>query len=138
MLKLALSGRRRRLILQNRDDFRTFVREGVIPRPHILLVKGAGVEVEIFKKTGMPIDGTRIVMPARMLWDKGVREFVNAARRIRLQRPEVTFVLVGDIDVQNPASISKNQILKWIEEGCIEHRDRVSHGHILRFTSLLL
>ena len=62
-----------------------------------------------------------------MLWDKGVGEFVNVARRIRLIRPDVRFVLVGDVDLQNPASISKKQIEIWVNEGCIEHLDRVSH-----------
>ena len=130
MLKLALFGRRRRLILQNIDDFEMFARAGVIPRSHICLVKGAGVEVEIFKMTDMPLDSTWIILPARMLWDKGVGEFVNVARRVRLKRPKVKFILVGDVDVQNPVSISKDQINRWVEEGYVEHWDRVGHDQM--------
>ena len=103
-------------------DFEMFARAGVIPRSHICLVKGAGVEVEIFKMTDMPLDSTWIILPARMLWDKGVGEFVNVARRVRLKRPKVKFILVGDVDVQNPASISKDQINRWVEKGYVEHR----------------
>ena len=127
LLKVALFGKRRRLILQNIDDFDLFSQARVILTPNMHLVKGAGVEVDSFRFSKLPVDVTRIILPARMLWDKGVGEFVNVARRIRMKRPEVRFVLVGDVDAQNPASIPKGQIDKWVEEGCVIHLDRVSH-----------
>lgn len=127
MLKLALFGRHRRLILQNIDDFEMFAQVGIIPVAHMYLVKGAGVEVEFFKFTKIPLGFTRIILPARILWDKGVGEFVNVARRVRLRRPKVNFVLVGDSDAQNPESISDEQIKSWVKEGCVEHWSGVKH-----------
>ena len=65
--------------------------------------------------------GTPVVMLAgRMLWDKGVGIFVEAARRLRAAGAKARFVLVGIIDPSNPASVAREQIEKWAAEGAIE------------------
>ena len=127
MLKLALYGRQRRLILQNMDDVNLFAGAKAVPASHIHLVKGAGVEVDLFGFAELPSSIQRVILPARLLWDKGIGEFVNVARRIIEKKPDVKFVLVGDVDSQNPASIKQEQIDAWVAEGCVEQLRRVRH-----------
>lgn len=127
MLKLALYGKNRRLILQNEDDVNLFVGFKAIPFSHIHLVRGAGVEVDLFKFAKLPSDNQSVILPARLLWDKGVSEFINVARRILKKKPDVKFVLVGDVDPQNPASINQEQVDAWIAEGCVKQMRRVRH-----------
>jgi glycosyltransferase involved in cell wall biosynthesis len=79
-----------------------------------------------------------IVLPARLLWDKGVGEFVEAARLLRSRGVEARFVLVGDPDPANPASISAAQIADWVQDGVVEHMGWMNdmpgvfaHAHIV-------
>lgn len=91
-----------------------------------VVIRGAGVDLDRFKPTPEP-EGTPIVMlAARMLWDKGVGEFVEAARNLRSRGFSARFVLVGRYDSENPARIQPSQIEQWVHEGVIEywgHRD---------------
>jgi glycosyltransferase involved in cell wall biosynthesis len=61
-----------------------------------------------------------VVLPARLLRDKGVYEFAEAARRLKSDGISARFVLVGDIDPENPSSLSEQQLKVWSEEGVIE------------------
>ncbi len=65
-----------------------------------------------------------VILPARMLWDKGVAEFVRVAGRIKARDIEARFVLVGDVDSHNPASITQSQVDEWVQQGAIEHWGR--------------
>lgn len=117
---LPLSVGRGRVIVQNSDDALELERLGV-PDRNIRLIRGAGVDLERFSPRpelpGVPV----VVLPARLLWDKGVEEFVGAARWLSEQGVKGRFALVGDPDPDNPASISDSDIKAWLAEGVIEH-----------------
>lgn len=106
-----------RVIVQNREDAALVGGWGV---PHIHLIRGAGVDCKKFcpvpKSEGIPL----IVLPARMLWDKGVAEFVAAARRIKTAGHITRFALVGAPDPDNPASVPVEQLAAWRDEGAVE------------------
>lgn len=123
-LKCALVGKKTRLILQNKDNINTIKKINIINENYIRLVKGAGVEVKKYVPSEIPLKTTIIILPGRMLWDKGVGEFVRAAKRIKERNIKARFVLVGDIDLDNPESIKQAQIDKWIESGIIEQWGR--------------
>ena len=124
LLKSALVGKRTRLILQNKDNINTIEKINVINPKYIRLVKGAGVETEKFLPTKIPSGIPIIILPGRMLWDKGVGEFVKVASRIKAKNIKAKFVLVGDIDLDNPESIQQIQIDKWVESGIVEQWGR--------------
>lgn len=124
LLKSVLDGKRTRLILQNKDNVNTIERINIINKKYIRLVKGAGVEMKKYLPSKIPLKTTIIILPGRMLWDKGVGEFVRVAKRIKGRNIKARFVLVGDIDLDNPESIKQIQIDKWIESGVIEHWGR--------------
>ncbi len=80
LLKFAFIGQGTRLIIQNRDDSKTLISLGVVKKNKIDLIKGAGVDTEEFSFVEEYSDIPEVVLPARLLWDKGIGEFVEAAR----------------------------------------------------------
>ena len=124
LLRFALFGEKTRLILQNKDNINTIKKINIINKNYIRLVKGSGVEVNKYSPSKIPLKTTIIILPGRMLWDKGVGEFFRVAKRIKARNIKARFVLVGDIDLDNPESIKQVQIDKWIESGILEHWGR--------------
>lgn len=109
-----------RLILQNRDDMAQFAREGLATRESIVLIRGAGVDTARFMPMAEPAGVPLVMLPSRLLWDKGVGEFVEAAALLRRQGVTARFVLVGDGDCENPASVPPEQLESWRREGVVE------------------
>jgi glycosyltransferase involved in cell wall biosynthesis len=108
------------LILQNPDDATMLVAGGLVEPSRVRLIRGSGVDTERFHPAPEP-EGTLVVMLAsRMLWDKGVGEFVAAAKELRDQGVIARFVLVGDGDADNPASIPEAQLKAWHDGGVVE------------------
>lgn len=106
-------------IVQNPDDLAWLVGVGVRGES-ISLIRGSGVDVQEFRPV-RPISGDPIVvLVARMLWDKGVGEFVEAANRIRQDGGRARFVLVGAPDNANPSAIPEAKLREWADEGAIE------------------
>ncbi len=124
LLKLALNGEKIRLILQNKDNVNTIEKINIINKNYIRLVRGAGVEIKKFLPSKIPSGTPTVILPGRMLWDKGVGEFVRVAKRIKGRNIKARFVLVGDIDLNNPESIKQTQIDKWMKSGIIEQWGR--------------
>lgn len=117
--KVLLSSGRSRLILQNKDDCAMFVRKRFINGERIRLIRGSGVDTAVFSPTpelaGIPL----VMLASRMLWDKGIKEFVEAARQIKTRGIVARFVLVGDTDPHNPSAIPNEQLIAWQEEEVI-------------------
>lgn len=125
LLKIVLSNRKTKLILQNMDNISTFESLGIIKSSNVALIKGSGVEVDQFVPTPLPKGKPIIILPARLLWDKGVKEFVEAAKSIKAQKIEADFILVGSVDPHNESSISQAQIDIWVFENLVKHYHRV-------------
>jgi len=109
-----------RIVFQNEDDLEDFVRQGLLGRESIHLIRGSGVDTSLFVPVPEPEDVPVVVLAARMLWDKGVGEFVEAARILQKQGVQARFVLVGDTYADNPAAIPTSQLVSWKEEGVVE------------------
>ncbi len=117
--------RAHKVFFQNPDDEALFRSLGIIGRntPSVV-VNGSGVCLSEFKPVPVPEGEQRFLMIARLLGDKGVREYAEAARRIRAQRPDVVFSLVGWID-QNPDSIRQEELDAWVREGAVDYLGRL-------------
>jgi glycosyltransferase involved in cell wall biosynthesis len=109
-----------RIILQNPDDARMFVKYGMAEEARICLIRGSGVNVSIFAPTPELPQPVTVVLPARMLLDKGVVEFVAAARILIKQGCVARFILVGNLDPENPAAIAEEQLHLWQQEQNVE------------------
>ncbi len=118
--RLLLDRERTRVILQNPDDEALLLRAGLIDPRRTVIVRGSGVDPLVFTPAPAPEGEPLVVLPARLLWDKGVGEFVEAARILREHGVSARFALVGDPDPQNPASIPRDQLEAWRAEGAVE------------------
>lgn len=117
-LRTILRNRRSWAVVQNQDDRRELESMGV-PRSRTVLIEGSGVSLQDFKESPEPRGNVVVTMVSRVLWDKGVGEFVKAAEILANDRPIADFVLVGDPDPENPASVPESQIQKWHDSGAI-------------------
>lgn len=122
MMHVALGGRSARLVLQNPDDVAFFQRARVVDPATIRLIPGSGVDCRRFAPDGARQRGARfrVLLPARLLWDKGVAEYVEAARRLHAEQRAIDFLLAGDPDPGNPAAVPEAQIRGWVEEGLLQ------------------
>lgn len=118
--RVSLSSPRSRTIFQNPDDRYTFESAGLIKRHQTVMVKGSGVDLTRFQAEPLPEGPPLVVLPARMLKDKGVIEFVEAAKIVRRRLPEARFALVGGVDQQNPTGIPEAQLQQWHASGEVE------------------
>jgi glycosyltransferase involved in cell wall biosynthesis len=100
-------------IFQNTSDMQTMLSAGFLKNEQAKLIKGSGVNCSRFKPSPFP-QSPVVMLPARLLWDKGVGEFIDAAKIVHDKFPEVKFVLVGQADHDNPKAIARNQVLEWI------------------------
>jgi glycosyltransferase involved in cell wall biosynthesis len=100
-------------IVQNPDDFGLLLKMGV-PEDRLRLIRGAGVDTEVFTPAlELPPEPVTVLFSARMLWDKGVGEFVEAARLLTQAGVRARFVLAGDPDPGNPASVPVAALRAW-------------------------
>lgn len=108
------------VIFQNGDDLRQFEELKLITPVQVRIVRGSGVDIRKFIPTPEPAGQPVVVLPARLLWDKGVGEFVQAARQLKSEGTEARFALVGDIYPDNPASVPEPAVREWQQEGVVE------------------
>ena len=110
LIRYVLGNKNRRVIIENHDDFENLVSGGFARRDSIALIKGAGVDVQKFSQRPEPNEPVKVIMVSRLLRDKGVYEFIGAAKIVRLKNNNVQFLLVGDTDDGNPTSMNSEEI----------------------------
>ncbi len=120
LYRLALNRGRATTIFQNPDDMSDFVGLGLVKEDRAVLIRGSGVDCTTFHPTPEPTGRPVVLLPARMIWDKGVGEFVEVARLIKARNDAPRFVLVGAPDPGNPRSIPLAQMEAWSREGVVE------------------
>jgi glycosyltransferase involved in cell wall biosynthesis len=108
------------VIFQNPDDRALFIQNKLVNPQQSTLIRGSGVDIDHFLPVEEPRQVPLIVLPARMLWDKGVQEFVDAAKILKAKGIQARFALVGNPDPGNPRSIPLDTLEKWNRDGSIE------------------
>lgn len=106
------------VIFQNQDDRRMF--GTAIRTKRVAMIRGSGVDLKQFRPTPLPTDVPIVLLPSRMLWDKGVGEFVQAAEALSKRGVVARFVLVGGIDPGNPAGVPRERVDQWVRAGTVE------------------
>lgn len=119
LYRVALARPGVRVIFQNGDDQALMQRYAGIRDDQAVRIRGSGVDVQNWTVSPQPTGAPVVLMAARLLVNKGVLEFVEAARILR-GYANARFVLVGDVDLGNPTSLSCGQIDGWVTEGVIE------------------
>ena len=121
LFKIAFNHVNQKIIFQNSEDLKVFEEWGVLNLLKVKIIKGSGVKLENFnffnnEPAGMPI----ICFAARLIKEKGVNEFVNAAKILKERNIKARFLLAGDLDLNNPSGISQNDLNKIKNEGNVE------------------
>lgn len=108
------------VIVQNRDDWNGLLAAGLLRAGQLVLIPGSGVDLSLY--AGIQADDADdiVLLPARLLTDKGVCEFVAAARQLKAEGCGWRFVLAGAADAANPAAIASAQVRAWVAEGAVD------------------
>ena len=118
-----LAFRRSALVFfQNEEDLSLFVERRIVPAAKARLLPGSGIDLARFR----PSEQTRqqpftFLLVGRLLWDKGVGEFVAAARAVREKAPGARFQLLGFLDAENRTAVPRADVERWVEEGLIDY-----------------
>lgn len=111
---------RSRTIFQNPDNIDAFVERGVLDREQVRLIKGSGVDIDIYEPEPESKETPIVILASRLVWDKGIGEFVEAARQLHQDDIDARFALVGKSDPLNPNAVPEDQLEGWDNEGVIE------------------
>jgi len=119
----------KKVIFENEDDKAFFDAAGLTRSGQSVSIKGCGVNMDYFKPVGdwRNGKGTTFTFVGRLIYDKGVREFIEAAQLIRKKHTNVQFWLVGDIDEGNPSSVSNEDLMYWIRDPYIHYHGATDH-----------
>jgi glycosyltransferase involved in cell wall biosynthesis len=130
-----------KIFFQNESDRSRFINQEIVTRDITECLPGSGVDLNYFSVDGnYKNTNIKFILIARMLYEKGVLEYVNAARRIKILYPSVEFFLLGPADVDNPSAISLSIIDSWIEKGDINYLGSVRdvRGHLSNVDCVVL
>jgi glycosyltransferase involved in cell wall biosynthesis len=108
------------VFFQNPDDEALFLRERIVRPGQSRVVPGSGIDLDRFRPSELP-DQPRFLMIARLLGDKGVREYAEAAREMRGRLPSATFALVGELDRDNRSAIGEGELKSWVRDGILDY-----------------
>ena len=113
-------GRSHKVFFQNPDDFKLFTQSRLVRSDKVDLLPGSGVDLhKFFPQKKERTQKFCFLLIARLLWEKGVKEYVEAARILRESCSDLEFQLLGFVENNNPRSVSEKQIRDWEQEGCV-------------------
>lgn len=121
LYRIALS-RSSKVFFQNEEDRSLFIKSGLVSPTVTDRLPGSGIDLVRFQPVPLPSQPRlRFLLIARMLWDKGIGEYVEASRLLKQRGVNIEMCLLGFLDVQNPAAISRQQMNEWISEGVVRY-----------------
>ena len=119
MFRFSLHHRNARVIFQNPDDRDLFVNQGLVDPAITIIIRGTGVDMARFKPAAQPTERVTVMFPARLIGDKGLHEFIHAARQLKATGIGADFVLVGRTDPVNPTAVEEATVRRWESEGIV-------------------
>ncbi len=113
----------RRVWFLNHDDLDFFSGLGIVKREKVDILPGEGIDTDYFNTvdTGSGKQEFTFLFLGRLLWDKGVGEYVEASRILKSQNRQITCAVLGFLDVANPSAIPSETVSQWQEEGLIQY-----------------
>lgn len=108
-----------KVFFQNQDDLKVFTDHGILPEEKAVMLHGSGVNIDKFTPAPLP-ERPGFLCISRLIRDKGVGEYLEAARKLHARRPEVKCVLVGPFDT-NPSAIRPEELQPYIDDGSVEY-----------------
>jgi len=131
-----------KVLFQNQDDRQLFLDHKLVPKKLSGIVHGSGINTAYFKPATKDLKNgsTRFLFIGRLLYDKGVKEFIEAAKMILKRYPNTQFHVIGELDTGNPSTIDPNELKEWRSEGIIRYHGRMDdvRPHVERCDALVL
>jgi glycosyltransferase involved in cell wall biosynthesis len=122
-------------IFENDDDKNLFVNKGLVLLSKAYAVKGCGVDTRFYYSSYKNISSSQyphtFTFIGRLLIDKGIREFVQAAMHFKEHNIPCKFVVLGDFDIENPSTIDRDHLLQWINQDYIDYKGSKMCAHLL-------
>lgn len=109
------------VIFQNTADRDSIKQLGALKSSQEIFIRGSGVNLSQYNCSSLPTEPAVVALISRLLIDKGVYEFVEAARILKKSHPSARLVLVGDVDSGNPKSVGSDELERWVNEGVVEY-----------------
>ena len=111
-----------KVVVQNKDDLDFFIKNNLITNAQSIVIPGFGIDANYFSISACPKNqNVTFLLIARMLWNKGIGEYLEAARNIKKNKPHINFQLLGTIDKENAYCISQEQMDSWVEEKLVKY-----------------
>ena len=120
LLRIALNPRGSRVVFENAEDRAEMMRLGAVRGADAVVIRGAGVDVERFVPTPEPQGRATVLFAARLIREKGVGVFVDAARLARAKGRDARFVIVGEVDRSSSTAVPESELQAWVDEGVVE------------------
>lgn len=108
------------VIFENIDDLTFFLRKHLVLEANAVLIRGVGVDTSQFSFLPEHSDPPIVMMASRLLWDKGIGEFIEAASILKGEGLRARFILVGDVDPGNPRTVTKKNVNAWLQSGLVD------------------
>jgi glycosyltransferase involved in cell wall biosynthesis len=108
-----------RVIVQNGEDAERLASAGAVARERLVLIRGSGADLVAFAPRAEPDGTVTVLFASRLLWEKGVGEFVAAARRLKAQGVAACFVIAGNTTTAIASAVPESRLLAWVEEGSV-------------------
>jgi glycosyltransferase involved in cell wall biosynthesis len=110
-----------KIFFQNSDDFEMFTGEGLVEKAKCDILPGSGVDTNKFLPVVNTNDRFVFLLVARMLWDKGIGEYIEASKILKEKYKNVEFQMLGFLDVENNSAVSKEQMQEWVDAGYVNY-----------------
>lgn len=112
-----------KIFFQNRDDFDMFINKGLIQKKKCSILPGSGVDTQKFKPVSYKKQDNKFkfLFVARILWDKGIKEYVEASEKLKEKYPDIKFQILGFLDSKNKSAVSVSQMNEWVKRGSVEY-----------------
>lgn len=120
LYRAALGASKTVVIVQNPDDAALVRRMADVPPEQLVFIRGSGVDLTAYVPSQPPTGETVLVFAARLLVDKGIREFIAAAELLKKRGVAARFVVAGNRDAENPGTIGADELERWRREGVVE------------------
>jgi glycosyltransferase involved in cell wall biosynthesis len=120
VMRIAFGHRNARVIVQNTSDRAVLLDNRVADMARTVLIQGSGVDLDLFKPVPEAAGDPVVILPSRLIWEKGIQEFVDAARQLRAEGVAARFALVGNTHPSNPRAVPEDTLRGWAEEGVVE------------------
>jgi glycosyltransferase involved in cell wall biosynthesis len=122
LMKISFIGKNCKVIVLNSSDKEFFVKNNIVRENKLHVIYGTGVNCKKYYKSTIsrPCQDFCLLLPARMLWDKGIADYVEASKIISDLGLKYKFILAGGLDENNPSAISSEKINEWVNDGLID------------------